>query len=179
MVSEDTATGTADVGDAGEAASCFPFLQPENTAMDAASIDGKNFTRSNVKETATGFNGVSFKLAMFARSSDPSKVASMAFMDLERDGNIIEAGVWFLLSMVLLVHTLRSEKRFRFVLVVLVATLAAFGGSDLVEARTGAWWKPWWLFVWKAACVILLLFGFLRYFQIQKSKPQVNSDEHR
>ena len=98
-------------------------------------------------------------------------------MDLERDGNLIEAGVWFLLSIVLLVYAFRSAKQFRFVLFVLVVTLAAFGGSDLVEARTGAWWKPWWLFVWKAACVIMLLFGFLRYFQIQKSKSQMNADE--
>ena len=90
-------------------------------------------------------------------------------MDLERDGNLIEAVVWFLLSIALLIHAFRSAKQFRFVLLVLVITLAAFGGSDLVEARTGAWWRPWWLFAWKAACVITLLFGFLRYFQIQKS----------
>ncbi len=32
----------------------------------------------------------------------------------------------------------------------------AFGASDLVEIRTGAWWKPWWLLTWKAACIALL-----------------------
>ena len=100
-------------------------------------------------------------------------------MDLERDGNLIEAGVWFLLSVALLAHALHSEKRLRPTFFILVLTLAIFGSSDLVEARTGAWWKPWWLFVWKAACVITLLLGFLRYYKIQKSKAQIDTDERR
>lgn len=36
------------------------------------------------------------------------------------------------------------------------AVLMAFGASDLVETQTGAWWRPWWLLLWKAACVIAL-----------------------
>ena len=91
-------------------------------------------------------------------------------MDLERDGNLIEAGVWFLLSLVLLAYTLRAAKRIRPTLWLLVVTLAVFGGSDLVEAHTGAWWKPWWLFVWKAICVTVLLFGFVRYYRLSKQK---------
>ena len=56
-------------------------------------------------------------------------------MDLERDGNLIEAGVWFLLAMILLVHTIRSDKGLRPTFLFLVVTLAIFGASDLVEAR--------------------------------------------
>jgi hypothetical protein len=33
----------------------------------------------------------------------------------------------------------------------------AFGISDFVEIHTGGWYKPWWLFAWKAACVCGLL----------------------
>ena len=33
----------------------------------------------------------------------------------------------------------------------------AFGISDFVEIHTGAWYKPWWLLAWKAACVCGLL----------------------
>jgi hypothetical protein len=84
-------------------------------------------------------------------------------MDLARDGNLIEAGVWFLLALVLLAHACRSPKRLRPILLILVTTLILFGASDLVEARTGAWWTPWWLFVWKTICVVALLLGFLRY----------------
>ena len=90
-------------------------------------------------------------------------------MDLERGGNLVEAGVWFLLSLVLLAYALCQDKRIRSTLLVLGFTLAAFGGSDLVEARTGAWWKPWWLFVWKALCVLILFFGFVRYYRIKKA----------
>jgi hypothetical protein len=90
-------------------------------------------------------------------------------MDFERDGNFIEAGVWFLLSLVLFFYAFRSGKLFKPTLFLLAATLAVFGGSDLVEARTGAWWKPLWLFAWKALCVVALFFGFLRYYRIKKS----------
>jgi len=90
-------------------------------------------------------------------------------MDLERDGNLIEAGLWFFLALVLLVYALRQNRRIRATLVFLSLTLAVFGGSDLVEAQTGAWWKPWWLFVWKAVCVLLLFVGFTRYYRIKRT----------
>ena len=90
-------------------------------------------------------------------------------MDLERDGNLIEAGVWFLLALTLFIYAFRRDRRIRPTLLVLAFTLAVFGGSDLVEARTGAWWTPWWLFVWKAACVVVLLLGFVRYYRLAKS----------
>jgi hypothetical protein len=98
-------------------------------------------------------------------------------MDLERDGNLIEAGVWFVLAVALCVYAFRVEKRVRLTLFTIVVTLVAFGGSDLVEAHTGAWWKPWWLFVWKALCVAVLLFGFLRYYRIHRSKPRMDIDK--
>jgi len=40
--------------------------------------------------------------------------------------------------------------------VIAAVTLFAFGASDVVETRTGAWWHPWWLLVWKGVCVIVL-----------------------
>jgi peptidoglycan/LPS O-acetylase OafA/YrhL len=33
----------------------------------------------------------------------------------------------------------------------------AFGVSDLIEIRTGTWYDPWWLFAWKATCVVTLV----------------------
>jgi hypothetical protein len=93
-------------------------------------------------------------------------------MDLARNGNLIEAGVWFFLGLVLLLHASRSPKRLRSILFVLTTTLILFGVSDLVESRTGAWWTPWWLFVWKAICVIALLLGFLRYYALVRRERQ-------
>ena len=37
------------------------------------------------------------------------------------------------------------------------ALLFLFGISDFVEITTGAWWRPWWLLVWKGVC----LFGLI------------------
>ena len=36
------------------------------------------------------------------------------------------------------------------------AALLLFGVSDIVETRTGAWYEPWWLLVWKTVCVAVI-----------------------
>ena len=89
-------------------------------------------------------------------------------MDLERDGNLFEAGVWFVLALVLSIYAFRREPRLRPTLWLLAFVMVVFGASDLVEARTGAWWEPWWLFVWKALCVGGLLWESWRYHRLTK-----------
>src|SRR5260221_14422810 len=96
-------------------------------------------------------------------------------MDLERDGNLIEAGLWSLLGIVTFIHAFRREKKFQCTLLLLGATLVVFGGSDLVESQTGAWWRPWWLLLWKAACVLMLSFFFTRYFRLKKRAGHVRT----
>ncbi|MEM6315778.1 MAG: hypothetical protein AAF743_16945 [Planctomycetota bacterium] len=59
--------------------------------------------------------------------------------------NLAEAVVWFVVAAVV---------AWRFRTWALAVILVAFGVSDIVETRTGAWYRPWWLLVWKAACVI-------------------------
>ena len=41
--------------------------------------------------------------------------------------------------------------------VIAAVTLVVFGLSDAVELYTKAWWRPWWLLVWKAACINILV----------------------
>jgi hypothetical protein len=41
--------------------------------------------------------------------------------------------------------------------------LFEFGLSDFVEMRTGAWYRPWWLCVWKVTTVIALLVVFVLF----------------
>ena len=89
-------------------------------------------------------------------------------IDLARTGNLIEAGVWFVLALVLLVQALRSPGRVRRVLGRLSAAFAVFGISDLIESQTGAWWRPWWLLVLKGTCLLVLILGFREYYRIKK-----------
>jgi hypothetical protein len=91
-------------------------------------------------------------------------------MNLHRDGNLIEAGVWFVFALVLFFYAFRRDHRLRSTFWFLSVVIVVFGFSDLVEARTGAWWKPWWLFVWKASCVLLMLAGVWRYRRLTKTE---------
>ncbi len=87
---------------------------------------------------------------------------------------MVEAAVWLLVAVLLGWQSLRERGAARKALLVLAAVVLAFGGSDLVEMQTGAWWRPWWLFAWKAACVLLMLWFFRKYFRLRK--PGRNKD---
>ena len=66
--------------------------------------------------------------------------------------NAFEVLLW--LAMGIIVCAWRGSeipRRQRWMLAVL---LFLFAGSDAVELSTGAWWRPWWLLVWKATCLV-------------------------
>lgn len=70
--------------------------------------------------------------------------------------NRVEAGLWIGIAIVVCVVARRDRA-------IAVVTFALFGVSDLVETTTGAWWRPWWLLMWKAACVAVFLWLLVRY----------------
>jgi hypothetical protein len=70
--------------------------------------------------------------------------------------NQAEAGLWFVIALALLFR-LRMAAPWRWLLPL---AFAVFGVSDVIEARTGAWWEPWWLLVMKAACVLVFLLAW-------------------
>ena len=84
--------------------------------------------------------------------------------------NLGEALLWIAIAVVIAARALRTGSTSRGIQVALVMAFFAFGISDLVEMRTGAWWRPWWLFAWKAVCVVVLAMVFYRFFRIRKSK---------
>jgi membrane protein implicated in regulation of membrane protease activity len=87
--------------------------------------------------------------------------------------NRLEAGLWTVIGIGMLVGALRQPRGVvRTEGLVAAITFAIFGGSDLVEAMTGAWWRPWWLFVWKAACVLVFLVLIVRYFRRRRRGDQ-------
>ena len=76
--------------------------------------------------------------------------------DTFRTINYIEAGVWAVMGVGFAGRALLRRGRGRGACAGAAVVLLAFGLSDIVETRTGAWWHPWWLLVWKGACVLIL-----------------------
>ena len=72
----------------------------------------------------------------------------------QADFNLAEAGLWFVVASVLAVKGAFSPADFRPTLWLLGSAFFAFGVSDLIEARTGAWWDPLGLLALKASCVV-------------------------
>ena len=77
--------------------------------------------------------------------------------------NYIEIGIWCAIAAVVAAAALRRTGQARRDALLASIVLVAFGLSDYAEIGTGGeWWRPWWLLVWKAACVLVLLVLLLR-----------------
>ncbi len=94
------------------------------------------------------------------------------FADPEVTGNYIEAVFWIVLGVILWASARKATRPLGGLAVLASGLLVIFGVSDLVEAQTGAWWSPPWLFVWKASCVVALLFCYLKYRRIRKARSK-------
>ena len=95
-------------------------------------------------------------------------------VDLERTGNLFEAGFWVLFGVMLAVAARRKRAVRRLGLVSCLISVL-FGISDLVEASTGAWWRPWWLLLWKAVCVSGLAVCFLAYRKLRSMPSEATA----
>jgi hypothetical protein len=87
-----------------------------------------------------------------------SAILADALRDLTKLYNYAEVLIWPAIGLTLLIASFWRagvvRRDFRLAAVVLLA----FGASDYFEAENGnEWWRPWWLFLWKAACVAALL----------------------
>ena len=77
--------------------------------------------------------------------------------DLNRWFNYAEVAIWPVMGVVLLAAGFRRTGVVRRDYWLAAAVLVAFGPTDYFEAEHGnEWWHPWWLLLWKAACVITL-----------------------
>ncbi|MGE3180627.1 MAG: hypothetical protein AB7N71_03290 [Phycisphaerae bacterium] len=90
-------------------------------------------------------------------------------MEFFQLANALEAGLWFVIAAAFAGSAFRKrDGRTRTDAIVLAATFALFGISDIVETQTCAWWRPWWLLVWKTLCV-LVFFGYaVRHFRTKR-----------
>lgn len=70
--------------------------------------------------------------------------------------NQLEVVLWLVIGLYFAIRCLTSASVRRQSAVAAVAFLL-FAGSDAVEVHTGAWWRPWWLLVWKGSCLLTLI----------------------
>ena len=85
--------------------------------------------------------------------------------------NLAEAILWLSLGAFLLTRVLRRRTDTPRLAIFSAVILMFFGLSDLVEMKTGAWWDPWWLFLWKALCVAGLAAAGLLYLRLAGRWP--------
>ena len=71
--------------------------------------------------------------------------------------NACEIPWWIGCGVFVFAKSLRAKPRHRRRGLLAAGTLVLFGLSDIVELQTGAWWHPWWLLAWKAACIAILV----------------------
>jgi len=76
--------------------------------------------------------------------------------------NYIEAGLWFCLGLSLLAWSLIAGKKSEHKKLATVAGAAflLFGVTDIIEASTGAWWRPLWLLGLKGLCIGIFTYCF-------------------
>jgi glycerol-3-phosphate acyltransferase PlsY len=87
--------------------------------------------------------------------------------------NVIEAGIWFALAGWLLFLALKRQSSLKKTFLVFSATLFVFGISDLIETQTGAWYKPFSLFMLKAVCVLFIAGCLVVLFRSRSECEQV------
>ncbi|WP_449418728.1 hypothetical protein [Phormidium nigroviride] len=72
-------------------------------------------------------------------------------------GNYIEAAIWGLFAIGFSISAAKEIGKMRIHRLIATLTFFLFGLSDIVEVQTGAWWHPWWLFLWKSFCVMSMI----------------------
>ena len=85
-------------------------------------------------------------------------------------GNLIEAVLWFGFSIGFGVRAWQRKDERRRLFLILSAAFLAFGVSDLIERRTGAWWRPAGLLMFKAGCIAVFAWGAWKYRKIRSEK---------
>lgn len=87
--------------------------------------------------------------------------------------NVFETILWTVLGIGCLILALSSgAPGFGRRLVLMALFFWLFAASEVVETQTGAWWKPWWLAVWKGGCIAVLLLLGRQHLRHRRSRPE-------
>jgi hypothetical protein len=79
--------------------------------------------------------------------------------------NYIEAGLWICIGLAFAIAALRHSGVTRRHCWIAAISFVLFGISDLVESTTGAWYRPLWLLIWKALCLLVFAWLLISYIR--------------
>ena len=91
--------------------------------------------------------------------------------------NVAEAVFWLVLAVIVAMRVRLAHPSSRRLGYLSAAAFLAFAGTDLVEAKTGEWYRPLWLLGYNAACVALLLGCYLQYLAVTKALGDTETTE--
>ena len=84
--------------------------------------------------------------------------------------NYVEIGLWSMFGLAMLLKSRDVKGYFKKLSYISATAFFVFAFSDYIEIQTGAWWRPWWLFVLKASCVVTFAYCLLQYFRAKSKK---------
>ncbi|MEG4483965.1 hypothetical protein [Microcoleus sp. D2_18a_B4] len=113
----------------------------------------------------------SWQLMLNPASLEQAEAQAKLLEEIYVYGNYLEALLWFLFAIGFAINAGKTSGRTRINRLITSLIFLLFGGSDIVEVQTGAWWSPWWLFVWKASCVLSMVILFMVYL---RDRPLAN-----
>jgi hypothetical protein len=102
------------------------------------------------------------ELPEFVRIVGSGRAPISVFKVMFKTINHAEAALWCAIGIGFLIVAI-AVPRNRSRCILLGVVFIAFGGSDVVEVQTGAWWRPWWLLGWKAACLLVMVQQLTQY----------------
>lgn len=89
----------------------------------------------------------------------------MTYVDLI---NAFELIWWPFFGIAIAKRSYRQARPWKSLGYVTATWLVLFGLSDGIELFTKAWWKPWWLLVWKGSCITALIACALIRLKLQR-----------
>ena len=113
----------------------------------------------------------SWQIMLNPASLEQAEAQAKLLEQIYVNGNYLEAFLWFCFAIGFAVNAVKKYGKTRTHRLITSLIFFLFGGSDIVEVQTGAWWSPWWLFVWKASCVLSMVILFWVYL---RDRPLAN-----